>query len=234
MPHRVLRMVMCVALAASVGAIGTVARATQWSSNFDPTSVVGYDTFNLSANCTSGDNTGFFYVNGWSGSPKTTLTGCSVQLLSATATLNNGSASDTIQYSDPYLLLFPAAVWGIDLNDGALTGVDSFPIGPVYTGQTGFRGFWWIQFADGTSENPPTGFGFGFDGPLMNTVSLCEQPEPYPYPQNCSNVGNPYVGSVVGDFYEGPAKTVPEPGSLGLLLGALGAGWWVRRRKVAA
>jgi len=36
------------------------------------------------------------------------------------------------------------------------------------------------------------------------------------------------------DYIIGPAISVPEPGTLGLLLGAFGAGWLAKRRKFAA
>jgi len=41
------------------------------------------------------------------------------------------------------------------------------------------------------------------------------------------------VAYLADNTYNVVGATVPEPGSLGLLLGALGAGWWMRRRKVA-
>jgi hypothetical protein len=109
-------------------------------------------------------------------------------------------------------------VWSYVVIGGQFVGVDTGIIGSVLVSETSY----WFQFASTF---------FAADGPnspasVSNVVNLYD---------NCtlnsdSNLqcGEPLYQATTVTF------ATPEPGSLGLILGALGAGWWVRRRKAAA
>ena len=252
MSNKGLRMLMCVALAAAVGGIGTSARATVVSAKFDPVTptltFAGSVLFNLSDGCSSVATPTFYYVNGFAGSGGSTLAGCTVNMLNATVTLTNSadkSETDTIEFPPDYLDGF--AVWGVDLEGSTVLGIDTYFIGPAFGGvkpSSPFFGPWYIEFSDSLDEPSPDRFGLdpsgAITGDIINTVELCRGSIfivfPIPPSSSCPSLGGTGGGSVAylaDNTYNVVGATVPEPGSLGLLLGALGAGWWMRRRKVA-
>jgi hypothetical protein len=148
-------------------------------------------------------------------------------LVSATVNLVDGSATASFTLGADTV-----DIWGIDVRGGALAGLDTFPIGPGVVSDnsdTALNGSWWIQWWDGVYS---LDYGVGQET-LINTVSL-EKGETAP----CG--ATPFVNGVQCSGVVSTALTVtftqttPEPGSLGLLLGALGAGWWARRRKDVA
>jgi hypothetical protein len=214
MSSKFLRMFFCVAIAAVVGSAATLARAAAYTSGWDPVTTNGTALLTVGDNCLANGD-GFFLVND--------DTGCSVSLLSATVNLVDGLAG-TASFT---LGADTADIWGIDVAGGALVGLDTLPIGPgVVSGNpdANLNGSWWIQWWDGVNSLDDPG------GPLTNTVSL-------EFNTPCQTVsGNPSgCNSVVSTATNVTfTQTTPEPGSLGLLLGALGAGWWARRRKDAA
>jgi hypothetical protein len=184
----------------------------------------GTDLIDISgSDCLPGTTTGgFFYVNGFGSN------NCVVSLLNADVTLTSvPETTDTahLTFSD---LGGPETgnIWGVDLAaDGTLLGVDSFLIGPQFApggSNAIFGGPWWIQLDAGDGQAPPD--SIDPDATFTNTVLLfggsC--------PEGCfpDEVAT-YTANVVGNRFD----PVPEPGSLGLLLGALGAGWLARRRK---
>ena len=215
MSRKFLRMFLCMAIAATVGPAATLARAAAYTSGWDPVTSNGTALLTVGDNCLTQD--GFFEVNGFSDS------GCTVSLVSATVNLVDGLAG-TASFT---LGADTEDIWGIDVAGGVLVGLDTLPIGPGVVSENpdgNLDGFWWIQWWDGVNSLDDG------NGPFTNTVSL-EFTEPCDTdsgnPSGCTTV----VSTATTVTF---TQTTPEPGSLGLLLGALGAGWWARRRKDAA
>ena len=222
MSTRSYRLIACIATAVLSAAAGSPAGAGSWGSSFDPIGMHGTDLINISgSDCLPGTTAGgFFYVNGFGAN------NCVVSLVNADVTLTSvPETTDTAQ-----LTFGPStAIWGIDLApNGTLTGVDSFQIGPKFAPEGSnviFNGPWWIQLDAGDGQAPPS---FADPGAtFINTVLLfsgsCD-PSCFPDSQPV------YTAHVIGNEF----VPVPEPGSLGLLFGALGAVWLTRRRKAAA
>lgn len=225
MSSKFLRMFVCAAIAAAIGSAATLARAAAYTSGWDP---VGPITSNGTALLTVGDNClmlsdGFHYVND--------DTSCTVSLVSATVNLVDPNPTDDSAGMATFTLGADTEdIWGIDVLGGALVGLDTFPIGPGAVGDNPDGNLsdtsWWIQWWDGVYSQY---YGAGVGEVLFNTVSLenapCENDSGTP--QGCNSV----VSMATTVTF---TQTTPEPGSLGLLLGALGAGWWARRRNDAA
>jgi hypothetical protein len=223
------RILTCIAAAAALFiAAGPPAQAGNWGGKFDPTGAVigfnGTDLINVSGtDCLMGsllltNPINFFYVNNFSTFADTSSNNCTAALLNASVTLQS-DGTDTAQliFSAPAIGT-DSAIWGLDISqDGTLLGVDSFPIGPVSpSGDFNpiFAGPWFITLSATDGECSPFG---------------C----PDPPPTSTTNVVTLNDGvSFTSDPYTFAA--VPEPGSLALLAGALGAGWLTRRRKAAA
>jgi len=231
MPKKSWRMLMRAPTAAACMLLGASAQATiLYDSNFDPAlpdfGFSGSARFQLSDSCFT--SSGFKYVN-------TTTSTCTVTMVSAMIHLfapSSGPPTSTATLDFAPLLPDSLDVWGIDIDSNLkLSGVDTFIIGSISTGVSPFTGSWWLQFTDNQGHTPP-GSGpselslVGIDGaPLGNNVLLY---------QGC--VGAPGASCLVGaalnvSFVQ---VQVPEPGTLALILGALGGGWFSRRRKKQA
>jgi hypothetical protein len=140
---------------------------------------------------------------------------CHLALLSATVDMTAGVGnSGHLDFASR----LPATSQLIDFfidSSGLLEGIDTNLIGWVFPAPcagTLCGTPWWIQWQ-------------AFSDPVFLYTGNCDGPN------SC----------VPNEFSQGAAfnvtftrLVVPEPGTLGLLLGALGAGWWARRRKPAA
>ncbi len=213
------RVIVCIATAALFAVAGPPVWAGTWGGAFDPagggavTGFNGTDLINIAgSDCLPGgslpDSVNFFYVNGFGDN------NCDATLLNANVTLQS-DVGDTAQ-----LFFGPSqAIWGIDVGlDGTLLGVDSFLIGPAF---------------------PPEGSNSIFDGPWFIQLSA-QDGEPPPCDGNCidpppNTPSNVVILSDGTTFTSNPYTffAVPEPGSIWLLLGALGAGWLTTRRRKA-
>ena len=221
MSTKILRALICAWIAAGAVATATPARAAAMTSGWDPVATNGTAFFTLSDSClTQGD--GFFYTNGYDGGA------CSLGLVTATVNLvdpspppeTTGMASFNLDYSSSESGADYTDVWGVDVAGGQVVGLDTFAIGPgVVSGNadSSLNGNWWIQWYDGFNSLDDG------SGNLINTVSLY-------YNTGCDN-SMPCLAEYTATNVT--FTTTPEPGSLGLLLGGLGAGWWARRRKIA-
>jgi hypothetical protein len=192
------------ALTAAVVTLAAPAYAAVWSSDYDP---VGEITFSGRAFFQFDDAclaTDGFYSGAF----------CHTVFLSATADISDTSpATGHLDFAS--VLPNTADVGDIVIVNHALAGVDTGVIGFVFPGTcTGdlCSTPWWIQFVSGF-EDPV----LLFTGPCPDGPSTCH---PNDTPQGIA----PNV----------TFARVPEPGSLALILGAVGAGWLARRRKSAA
>jgi len=193
------------ALTATVMALSAPARAAIWSSDYDPLpEFVGTGSFNVPDACLAAEDN--LYVVG-------ALSGCSVITV-----LSNVS-------TNPVVIDFAAALPSTDVDSyvvigGKFVGVNTGFIGGVDVGDVNY----WFQFVatstPGSIESPPSVHN------LVNLFSNCE---------SFGDSGSVSCGDPIASATQGVTFTrVPEPGSLALILGALGAGWLARRRKIAA
>ena len=192
--------------------------------SYDPTSFNGVGNFFVpdppSPCLTLG--IGFHFVN-----PGTE--GCSgVVLLDASLTAHDTGGTVDLSLPPPT----PGAndVTGMVLNpspDGNVVHLVGFNTVEIPIGETDCSGdlcgfSWFIQFDSGLPLEEyyaAADDGWALDG-LNNQVFLYNQ---------CDGCQNPTLFSTATNVQFGP-----EPGSVGLFLGALGAGWLARRRKRAA
>jgi len=138
---------------------------------------------------------------------------CNTVFLSATADLSEASTGATGHLNFASVLPNTADVFNIVIVNHLLAGVDTGVIGFVFPGPCTLDLCgtpWWIQFES------------GFGDPVFLFTGSCEGDSCFAF-----------------DTPQGIARNVtftrvPEPGSLALILGALGAGWLSRRRKPAA
>jgi hypothetical protein len=136
-----------------------------------------------------------------------TMSTCTVTLLSGSATLF--SSTDIVFAPPPSTNIFDIVV-----TNGILTGMDTGFIGPTFgTGES--PGPWYLQW----TQTPP--------------LTLVAQDPVSIYGQTCvDDVCNPNTVSTA-EALNVTFALVPEPATLGLILGGVGAAWLARRRKAA-
>jgi hypothetical protein len=216
MSHRSHRIVLCTLTAAAAFALVSPAQAGFIGTRFDPTFFDGVGTFFVpdSPSPCLGLSDGFHSVNPGS-------EGCSgVVLVNASVNVDDGGG--TAHLSLPPPTPSATAVTGIVLDSESssiLVGVNTVLIPILADACTGdLCGFnWFLAWDSGLPEGES----------LDNAVFL--------FRQKC------FEGTDCGPIeqFGDPATNVeffltPEPGSLALLIGALGVGWIVRRRRTAA
>jgi hypothetical protein len=175
--------------------------------------------------------------------------GCGdASVVSATVYLYSTSPSDP---PSPGIVLdqFNLANWdvlGVYSDNGVIKGIDTNPMGPKPGSSTYDDDMFWLQLVSGfcdtsacdriptVSEITETRF--------LSLIATVEPPSPLGGYLFVNSLDNP---SVPGTPTFGPecrtdpngapidcfVTTVPEPGTLALLFGALGGGWLARRRK---
>lgn len=221
---------VCAVVLAS-GLAARPANALSYASFFDPPDFEGTAIFDVSAGCLAAD--GYRYNN----DPNT---GCIVTWSAASVTLkDNAPVSNTTFSYDPFFLPSTTAVNFIFVQKGDLAGVNSNMIGPriISHPNPDFTGPWWIQY---DFPDPPVtilthqpsiqnhqadhgALGLGivnlFGGACFNLGSgqVCQ-----------ADTANPSTANV--EFFRRISQ-VPEPATLGLMLGALGGAWLARRRR---
>jgi hypothetical protein len=231
MKYLSVRSLACAAVTLALGLPAGPAGAVVYSSVFDPVDFEGVATFDVSQGC----------LDAGPGSVVNDGSTCTVIWLGATITLKDPPATPLTFSYDPAFLPSPTAVDDIWVESGELVGVNSSIIGPVIIvgdPHPDFNGPWWIEF----EFTPASAFSaFSLDGPIgsgafgLGTVNL--------FTGSCDSGGDFYVDSVDGPFCtrnDDPTSVadvqsfarvaIPEPGTLGLLLGALAAGGIARRR----
>jgi hypothetical protein len=131
--------------------------------------------------------------------------------------MSNVSTTPAVNF---FSILPSFSVLSYEVIGQQFVGVNTGVIGFVGVGDTDY----WFQFL--STFNPA-------DGELIppsvtNTVNLYTH---CPFEGAASaNCGDPVNVATIVSFAPVPAP-VPEPGSLGLIVGALGAGWLARRRR---
>jgi hypothetical protein len=220
MSDRSNRIAFCALAATAAFALASPAQAGFIGTKFDPTFFDGTGTFFLPdvPGCL-GLGDGFHTVNG--GSDPCT----GVVLVNASVNVSDGGGTAHLALPPP--TPGPTDVTGIVIDTTTpqlVVGVNTILIPIIADSCSGDLCFyeWWIEWDSGL----PAGTVFANDIPgLSNSVTLFRQFCPDGCTGDREQFGDPAVNVT---FF--PA---PEPGSLALLAGALGAGWWVRRRRTA-
>jgi hypothetical protein len=177
---------------------------------------------------------------------------CTVTLISAVATVVDGTPPETIyipfvSYDNPNPN--PNIIFALYDDNGAPGGIAWLPglIGPQYTSgnvNESLNGKWWLSFFNNDLSGPPPHDStaylyYGETCRVVFGIQVCK-------PKRVE--GSAGIATIVNDIFpsgfrplgnERPilgvnGAPVPEPGTLALALGALGAGWLARRRKSAA
>jgi len=197
--------------AVAVALLGSPAQGKLWTATYDPDAYVGTGTFDVSDACLANDGPhqqGDFAL-------------CTIRILGNISTM---PAVDFISIlNDPFgIPLCNSCEY--EVLGGKFAGVNTGIIGSVNLNDIDDYWFEFISSYDfGNNENIPPS--------VSNTVNL--------YKNNCGPNSDDFL--VCGDpAFAAPGPNgfvtfavVPEPGSLALIVGALGAGWIVRRRKTA-
>jgi len=214
------RTLVGAAVAAALGVLGTPASAAPYRGSFDPTDFAGEYEINVSAACLLSD--------GWHAN-----TGiCTAQLINAYADV---TSDDVTPNFDGRLIFAPPVVsaptlHGIFVYGGQITSFDTDLI-HHQAGSDPTADDWWIQFVSGHEC-----YG-GPCGPII-TFAPEVQPEGSLFDPRFNGVYlylNTTGSPIDRASYIGPAVdiggAIPEPGTLSLLLGALGGGWLARRQR---
>jgi hypothetical protein len=184
------------------------ANAVVYSSGFDPLSFSGTGLFQFDDGCET--------ANGGFGTY--TQAQCNVILQSAsvdmvdTDSLNNTIGTGHLSFGSSTDIAF------IHISGGLLVGVDSGLFGEAFTdactGTLCNGAPWWIQWENDFVPDPV----FLFTGSC---------------PEGCLPNTSPSATAFNVTFIR-QTNGAPEPGTLGLILGGVGAAWWARLRKAAA
>ena len=179
---------------------------------FDPTGdgaefpgFTGEALFDIDNSCIDGD--GYHFVNPSGGCGPAFMTSATVNLFdpSDPSPLDIGDSVDSFSLSGHFDLI------GVLISGGVVAGVDTQIVGPAFG--AGYLTHWtsttpfWLQFQSGCLGDTPD------DGCFSDPAFI-------------------YMGE--NRIQSKPAtvtfQAVPEPGTLALVLGAIGLGWLVRRR----
>jgi hypothetical protein len=181
------------------------ADAGQWKGTFDPTNFAGEYIVTIDQACID-QGTGWYGNDGI----------CSVTLTSAFA-----NVSDDPDFNSPPSLIFAPpdyfGLFGVYVYGGKIDSIDSGLIHQVSPTSPGGIDDWWLQFVSGHN---PSDCGY----PNFCTEATDLSRGVYLYK------GDPNTPVASADFI-GQAELIPEPGTLSLVLGALGGGWLARRRR---
>jgi hypothetical protein len=222
-------MAGAVSLLVGTGAEGAVVKGSSdpsFGGSYARLGFRGEATFYIDTGCLNGADTSSGTV-----AENNDSSSCSMSFLGATVELydfNDPSKPtlDTLNYAGSPSPTYDTVVnWmTIDsiLGVNTVTGVDTDILGTV--------------FATVTTAYPPATTIYSGDvslwfeiwdwDPAFIGLGTCDDSEGV-YCEYNNEPANSAPAPITG----GKFTTVPEPGSLALALGALGAGWWVRRRK---
>jgi len=206
MSKKIGRMFLGAAAAAACLFVGGAAQGgVVFRGSFDPIDFMGIAEFDVDPGC--------IQANGYSLVPS-----CgSVVILSASVTdLPPPTDTDSITFAPPP---FTSSVNGLLWSGGNLIGVDSDIIG---TG-TPSTGLWFDPLKEYGLEFVS---GFLTQGSPVVNLWWCKD--------GCGFTALLPEGTALDVTFVRVTDSVPEPASLGLVLGALGAGWLARRRKAKA
>lgn len=225
-------------LVALVGGLATptASHAVIYGGVFDPDNGTyawsGTHKFDVSDACLTGS--GFRLVNEYGSD-------CSVRLIGGTLTVKRyGSITpydyeETLNFgSEPAYGGFDYPIWGINVVNNELFGVDSYAFGGFrFDNQDKLGGDWFVSWNTGLDDCERFGCEARFASVLSSVSPLSEPVNPsYVSLSNAGATGLPGRTDRPVTFVNlSTPAAVPEPTTVTLVLAALGAGWMTRRRK---
>ena len=242
MGNRILRTIVRV-LATACLVAASAAQAAYYSSRWDPPSLVVNAVIEVDG-CGS---SGFVWAN---------QGGCSASLYSVVATLNN---VDGVDLTPPSYIDFiaPAGFYGPGSPAVSDSNADDVILG-IHFGSTGLDGILWnpVPRLGPRAETPDLAGEGPWKLSFLNWPKVSSPVDPWRSIAKLWDCAHPYCweledtatlifqdfGSAEVHFLplgdaeptlarDGSPLAIPEPGSLVLLTGALGAGWIARRRR---
>jgi hypothetical protein len=214
------RTLVGAAVVAALGVLATPAGAAPYRGTFDPVDFAGEYIIDVNPACLA-QGSGWYQNTGI----------CTATLTSAFATVTSDIGDPAPTYNGTLTFAPPAissssVLFGIHVNSyGQLDGFDTTPIGPGAESPPDDDS-WFIQFISGSCPDP---YCYG-GGDILVASDVGAQGAPslgrgvYLF---ANTIGSPIASAA----YIGVAQAIPEPGTLGLVLGALGGGWLARRRR---
>jgi hypothetical protein len=207
------RTLVAVGIATAFGVLTAPADAAPYRGTFDPADFSGEYIINVDPSC---------LTDGWHANAGP----CAATLLSAYADVVSTSPSPTyngrLTFAPP-AISSSSQLFGLYVSGGKIDSFDTDLL-PYQTAVGPTPDSWWLQFVSGHMPPPPC--NYCYSEPLVGPEGVAALPKGvYLYANNLGIVGTAQ--------YIGPAQDigVPEPGTLTLLLGALGGGWLTRRRR---
>jgi hypothetical protein len=206
---------------AAVAIFAVPANAVVYSSGFDPVGdvdFIGTALFKFNDGCLTPD--GF----------KDAAT-CSLTMLSAELDMTDTDSGDTAHLD----FGLQSVVGELFIAGGELAGINSNKLGPafVFDDSSTLFGPWWIQWQTDGGVIGLTSFDLLSNG-VSNQVLLFTGTCNVDGEVEFCNPNDEPSGVALTVTFTRQTNGVPEPGTLGLILGGVGAAWWARRRKAAA
>jgi hypothetical protein len=200
------RNLLAAAVATALGINADMAGAAPYRGEFDPVHFSGQYVINVSPTC--------LLTDGWHANAGI----CSATLLSTFADVT-ALPTDTPNFNGHLVFAPPpisssAELFGIFVYGGKIDSFDTALL-PFVSSSPSTTDNWWLEFVSG--QMPCTICIQQFDTSLRGVYLFA----------------NSMADPVAMAQYTGPAidLAVPEPGTLGLMLGAFGGGWLARRRR---
>jgi hypothetical protein len=227
MSKHLLRMSLGVLAAAAI--VANPARAALYSGDFDPLIFNGTATFQIGDGCLA--HNGIRIAN---------FGGCTPvdmeALPSPVVNVVNGSNTSTLNFSG--FTTDSSDMLAVAVIDGKFAGIDTLPIGGFRAQNTAlFPDYYFLEFlfvptfSSGNDNNIETqnsdndDWNRSYLSSVQNSVLLFDCPTDY------FSIHGSNSCSLADTATRVTFAKIPEPGSLALMVGALGMGWWTRRRQ---
>jgi hypothetical protein len=198
------RTLVGAAVATALGVLATPAAAAPYRGTFDPVDFAGEYIVDVDPAC-------LLQGAGWYANAGL----CSATLTSAFANVVSSSPDPTftgaLNFAPP-AISSDLTLFGIYVYGGKIDSFDTGLIHQVSPASPGGVDDWWIEF---------------ISGQMPDNCVECYGPAKGVYLYYGADPTSPAASAE----YLGPAEAIPEPGTLSLVLGALGGGWLARRRR---
>jgi len=204
------RTLVCAAVATALGVLAEPATAAPYAGRFDPVDFAGEYIINVNPAC--------LLTSGWHANAGI----CAATLLSAYSDVVSSSPNPTytgrLTYAPPNISS-SLQLFGIYVYGGQIDSFDTAPL-PQTAEAPGTPDNWFLKFTSGQMPSPSYPGFIGIEGappfdPTLKGVYLSVNT----------------LGIIASAQYIGRAVDIPEPGTLSLLVGAIGGGWLARRRR---